>query len=453
MKEKEIVVGLDIGTTKVVVIVGYKDDNGKIHVLGYGHTESVGVLRGSVINVDKTAESIRAAVEEAELRAQVDIHEVYVGIAGQHIKSRQQSGGMVRQNQEEEISREEVVQLIESMKRCQVDPGENIIHVIPQEFIVDGVHGISEDDVVGMSGANLEANFHIITAHFAAMRNIQRSVEKAGLEIGGFVLEPLVSAEAVLDQNDKEAGVVLVDIGGGTTDVAIFNDSVLCHTAVIPLAGNIITKDIKEGCGILPKQAEALKIKFGSALPSENSDEKIVSIPGLRGRSPKEISLKSLANFIGARMDEVLQNVAFEISNSGCNSNFIGGIVLTGGGSKLKHVVQLADYVTGIESRIGYPNEHLTEDSPKELNDPIFSTGIGLVIYGIRCEEEKTERKMAVEELKRVDFNNVLTEEPIETDSEEKDKKKDKKKKWGGLWSSGSALDNLVKFFDDDSVK
>lgn len=389
MSAEEIVVGLDIGTTKIAVMVGRKDDSGKIEILGYGQTESIGVMRGSVINVDKTAESIKIAKEAAELLSGVEIHEVYVGIAGQHIKSRQHRGSVIREHQEEEITKDEVIRLIRNMEKVQVDPGEKIIHVIPQEFIVDGVHGINQEDVVGMSGVSLEANFHIITGHFAAIKNIRRSVEKAGLDIAALVLEPLVSAEAVLDDRDKEAGVVLVDIGGGTTDMAIFQDRVLCHTAVIPLAGNIITQDIKDGCSIIKLQAEALKVRFGSALASENKAEEIISIPGLRGRAPKEISLKNLANIIGARMSEIIEHVQFEIKNSGYENKLIGGIVLTGGGAKLQHVVQLTEYVTGMDTRIGLPNEHLVGKYAKELSDPMFATGVGLVIQGLVREEEK----------------------------------------------------------------
>lgn len=415
----DVVVGLDIGTTKTVAVVGARDKaSGKIRILGYGRTESVGVLRGAVMNLEKSSMAIRIAVQEAEVNSNVEIKEVYVGIAGQHIKSYRSDIGYVREDRDKVFTRQEIEDLKRKMSCSNVQPGDKIIHVIPQSFEVDGVPDILEDDVVGMVGANVKVSFNIVTANAAAMRSIQRSVEMAGLEVKGFILEPLVSAEAVLNENDKVAGVVLVDIGGGTTDVAIFKNSILCHTAVIPLAGSVITSDIKEGCNILPKQAESLKVKFGSALPSANSDEQIVSIPALTGRPAKEISLKQLAEIIGARVREIFESVACEINNCECDlSRFIGGVVLTGGGSKLRHIDKVCEYLTQLDTRLGKPREHITADSPKELEDPIFATAIGLVIYGIRCEEENKSFHVEVEHLHSEDRVSASEEMVMETAS------------------------------------
>jgi len=390
MKTNEIIVGVDIGTTKIAVIIGRKDEKGNIEILGSGRTDSIGVMRGSVINIEKTAESIRFAVEEAELKSNVKVAEVYVGIAGQHIKSIQQRGSLIRNSNEEEISLNDIYTLKENMYKLVMKPGEEIVDVIPQEYIIDYEPGIKQP--VGISGISLEANFHIITGQISAIKNIVRSVKKAGLDVKDLILEPLASAEAVLDEKEKEAGVCLVDIGGGTTDIAIFQDGIIRHTAVIPLGGNIITEDVKEGCTIIKSQAEALKVKFGSALASENKAEEIVAIPGLRGRPAKEISLNNLANIIQARMEEIIEHVLYEIKNSGYEKKLIMGIVITGGGSMLRHINLLTEYITGMDARIGYPSEHLSPNSPEELANPIYATGVGLVIKGFERMEAEYER-------------------------------------------------------------
>lgn len=390
MKSSEIVVGLDIGTTKIAAIVGQRNEYGKIEILGIGKSESIGVTRGMVANIEKTVQSIRAAIEEAEQKSGVNIRVVNVGIAGQHIKSIQHRGNIMRNSLETEISQQDIDVLVENMYKLVMQPGEEIIHVIPQEYIVDKDFGIK--DPVGMSGICLEANFHIITGQVAAAKNIHKCVSKTGLEVAELILEPLASSDAVLSEEEKEAGVVLVDIGGGTTDIAIFQDGIIRHTANIPFGGNAITEDIKEGCTIIRSQAEALKIKFGSALASENKDEEIVSIPGLRGRSPKEISLRNLASIIQARMEEIVEHIYYEIKNSGYEKKMIAGIVLTGGGAQLKHVAQLTEFITGMDTRIGYPNEHLATNVSEEIASPMFATAVGLVIKGFK-RLEKAENK------------------------------------------------------------
>jgi cell division protein FtsA len=390
MKNSGIIVGLDIGTTKIAVIVGRKNEHGKIEILGYGKVPSIGVKRGVVANIDNTIQSIKEAVAEAAAKSGVDIKYVNVGIAGQHIKSLQHRGSMIREDSETEISQEDIDKLCNSMYNLNMNPGEEILDVIPQEFSIDGDHGIMTPK--GYTGSSLEANFHIIIGQTAAAKNIYKCVRRAGLEVVELILEPIASAEAVLSEEEKEAGVVLVDIGGGTSDIAILHAGIIRHTAVIPLGGEIITEDIKEGCAIIKKHAEELKIKFGSALARENREEEIVAIPGLRGRTPKEISLKNLASIIQARMEEIIEHIYYEIKNSGYEKKLIVGIVLTGGGAHLRHVAQLTEFMTGLDTRIGYPNEHLASDVIVDMASPMYATGVGLVIEGIGRYQREVEK-------------------------------------------------------------
>lgn len=395
MKNSQIVAGLDIGTTKIACIVGRRDEYGKIEILGIGRSESLGVARGVVQNIDMTVQAITAAVAEAELKTGQKIKYVNVGIAGQHIKSLQHRGILTRDSLENEITRDDIERLVSDMQRLQMLPGEEIIHVLPQEYIVDSEQGIKNP--IGMSGIRLEANFHIITGQIAAAKNIHRCATKSNLKVTELVLEPLASADAVLSEEEKEAGVALVDIGGGTTDIAIFQDGIIRHTAVIPFGGNILTEDIKEGCTIIRHQAELLKVKFGSALASEAKDNEIVSIPGIRGREPREISLKNLASIIQARMEEIIELIYFEIRNSGFEKKLIGGIVLTGGGSNLKHLPQLVAYITGMDVRMGLPNEHLSSGNTTEITSPIYSTGVGLVMKGLQFNDGLVRKGTTIE--------------------------------------------------------
>ncbi|MBI1192801.1 MAG: cell division protein FtsA [Bacteroidetes bacterium] len=380
------IVGLDIGTTKICAIVARQNEHGKIEVISLGKADSFGVMRGVVANIDKTVVAIKAAVADAGNQANIDIGEVYVGIAGQHIKSMQHRGIIHRDSLEKEISQEDLNRLILDMHKLALPPGDRIIHVLPQEFIVDNEQGIK--DPVGMSGIRLEANFHIITGQMTAARNINKCVDKAGLKVCDLILEPLASADAVLSEEEKEAGVALVDIGGGTTDIAIFQEGIIRHTAVIPLGGNIITEDIKEGCMIMKNQAEQLKVKFGSALATELQGNEVISIPGLKGRTAKEISTRNLASIIQARVEEIIEHVYYEIQVSGYEKKLIGGIVLTGGGSQLRHLVQLTEYITGLDARVGLPTEHLainTKDQTLQtIGHPMYATAIGLVMKGFQ---------------------------------------------------------------------
>jgi cell division protein FtsA len=388
-KENPIIVGLDIGTTKIAAIVSQRDQFGKLQILGLGKSLSLGVTRGEVTNIKQTTDAIIEAVMEAEKQSGHKINVVYVGIAGQHIASKQNRGIYTLPSAEEEITREHIKDMVEDMNHLALDPGERIIHVLPQEFTVDNMHGIKNP--IGMCGSRLEANFHIITGRVAAAQNIKKCVERSGLQMLGLILEPLASSAAVLHADEMEAGVVLVDIGGGTTDVAIFKDGIIRHTAVIPFAGNIITEDIMEGCKLLRPQAEKLKIAFGSALPAETHENEIISIPGIAGRDRKEISMRTLAHVINARMEEIFAQVYFEIKSSGYANSLNAGVVVTGGGSQLKHLKQLVEYTTGLSTRIGYPSSYLAKNNKDELKNPMYATGIGLLLEGYNQIEEMSE--------------------------------------------------------------
>ncbi len=409
--KNNISVGLDIGTTKIVAMVGKKNNYDKVEILGIGKSKSLGVHRGVVNNITQTIQSIQQAVIEAESKSEYSIKDVVVGIAGQHIRSLQHSDYITRENSDEVINEDDIEKLINQVYKLVMLPGEEIIHVLPQEFKVDGQAEIKEP--IGMYGGRLEANFHVVVGQVSSIRNIGRCIKSAGLSMKNITLEPLASSDAVLSNEEKEAGVALIDIGGGTTDLAIFKDGIIRHTAVIPFGGNVISDDIKEGCSIIEKQAELLKVKFGSAWPGENKETEIVSIPGLQGRDPKEISLKTLSKIINARVVEIIEHAFLEIKNYGHEDpkkKLIAGIVLTGGGSQLKHLKQLVEYITGMDTRIGYPNEHLSGESDKEQTSPIFSTAVGLLMNSLNTNNEEL-----------ISDEDKLIDESIDSESENLD--------------------------------
>ncbi|MEL6190831.1 MAG: cell division protein FtsA [Bacteroidota bacterium] len=382
---EKIVVGLDIGTTKICAIVGKRNEFGKINILGLGKSHSHGVSRGVVVNIEKTVSAIKEAISEAEKQSGIKIEVVHVGIAGEHIRSMQHKGIITLSNPDFEITYEDVNRLHEDMFKIATQPGSEIIHVLPQEYVVDSQAGIL--DPVGMSGVRLEGNFHIVTGQTTAANNIYKCVVRAGLEVAELILEPLASSAAVLTDEEKEAGVCLVDIGGGTTDIAVFENNIIRHTAVIPFGGNIVTEDIKHGCKVMNKHAELLKVQYGSALADAVQEDVVISIPGPRDRPAKEIHKSLLARVIQSRMEEILEFVAAEIKNSGYEDKLVAGIVVTGGGSQLQHMKQAVEYVTGVDTRIGYPGEHLASGLVDEVNMPMYATGTGLVAMGLQTQE------------------------------------------------------------------
>ena len=426
MEKENIAVGLDIGTTKIVAMIGKKNEYGKLEILGVGKAKSLGVARGVVNNITQTIQSIQQAVLEAENKSGYKIKNVVVGIAGQHIRSIQHSDYIIRNNAEEVISVDDIQILIDQVNKLAMLPGEEIIHVLPQEFKIDGQTEIKEP--IGMYGGRLESSFHVVVGQAASIRNVGRCILSSGIELSGLTLEPLASADAVLSQEEKEAGVALIDIGGGTTDLAIFKDGIIRHTAVIPFGGNVITDDIKEGCSIIEKQAELLKVKFGSAWPGENKDNEIVSIPGLRGREPKEISLKNLSKIIHARVVEIIEQVFTEIKDYGHEDprkKLIAGIVLTGGGAQLNHIKQLVEYITGMDTRIGYPNEHLAGNSDEEISSPLYATAVGLVMNSIENQTQSAVRMDVIEPPKAVVYRAPIAEK-IEIEETEAEAEREK---------------------------
>jgi cell division protein FtsA len=433
MEKENIAVGLDIGTTKIVAMIGKKNEYGKLEILGVGKSKSLGVARGVVNNITQTIQSIQQAIQEAENNSGYKIKDVVVGIAGQHIRSIQHTDYISRNNPEEVIGGADIQLLIDQVNKLAMLPGEEIIHVLPQEFKIDGQSEIKEP--IGMYGGRLESSFHVVVGQASSIRNVGRCIQSSGIELSGLTLEPLASADAVLSQEEKEAGVALIDIGGGTTDLAIFKDGIIRHTAVIPFGGNVISEDIKEGCSIIEKQAELLKVKFGSAWPGENRDNEIVSIPGLRGREPKEISLKNLSKIIHARVVEIIEQVFTEIKAYGHEDprkKLIAGIVLTGGGAQLKHIKQLVEYITGMDTRIGYPNEHLAGDSDEEFSSPLYATAVGLVMNSIENNSASAVRLDAIAPPKAVFQREVVVdnyerrqEERVEVEVETAPEKKE----------------------------
>jgi cell division protein FtsA len=452
--EQPIIVGLDIGTTKIAVIAGRKNEFGKLEILGFGKANSNGVKHGQVLNIDETIKAIRTALDNCfASNPNLNIREVYVGIAGHHIKSLQTRGDIVRQSTDEEITQREIDQLINDQYKTYIPAGDQIIDVIPQEFTVDNFQNIPNP--IGYGGVKVGANFHIITGDKNAIRNINRSVEKSGLHTKDLVLQPLASSSAVMGQEDLEAGVAIVDIGGGTTDLAVFYEGILKHTAVIPFAGENITNDIKTGLGVLKTQAEQMKVQFGSALANEAKANAYITIPGLRGMPAKEISVKNLANIVQARMSEILDFVTYHLKQVGLDNKALnGGVVLTGGGSQLKHLIQLTEYVTGLPARIGFPNEHLAAGHIEELARPTYSTCIGLILKGY--DDYEHNRKNFEMEYKKVEVPDGLKkageEEVVEIDEDVITAEKVRNRRGlSNFW--GKFKDGIIDLFKEEEDK
>ncbi len=446
-QEQPIIVGLDIGTTKIAAIAGRKNEFGKLEILGFGRANSNGVQHGMVLNIDQTIKAIQQALENCyKSNPNLEINEVYVGIAGHHIKSLQTRGDIVRKTTDDEIKQSEIDQLLSDQYKTYIPAGDQIIDVIPQEFTVDNFQNIPNP--IGYSGVKVGANFHIITGDKNAIRNINRSVEKAGLKVKDLVLQPLASAAAVMSEQDLEAGVAIVDIGGGTTDLAVFYEGILKHTAVIPFGGENITNDIKTGLGVLKTQAEQMKLQFGSALSDEAKSNAYITIPGLRGMQPKEISVRNLANIIQARMSEILDFVSYHLKQVGLESRMLnGGIVLTGGGSQLKHLIQLTEYVTGLNARIGYPNEHLAAGHIEELAKPMYSTCIGLILKGYNVYENNQNVLRGYE----IETKEEVIEETVTTNQQGEDvviRVKKRRKSLKGFMDS--IKDGLIDLFKEE---
>lgn len=452
-EQQPIIVGLDIGTTKIAAIAGRKNEFGKLEIIGFGRSNSNGVKHGQVLNIDETIKAISMALENCYAsNPNLEIGEVYVGIAGHHIKSLQTRGDIVRHQTDEEITQREIDQLIGDQYKTYIPAGDQIIDVIPQEFTVDNFQNIPNP--IGYGGVKVGANFHIITGDKNAIRNINRAVEKSGLTTKDLVLQPLASASAVMGHEDLEAGVAIVDIGGGTTDLAVFYEGILKHTAVIPFGGENITNDIKTGLGVLKTQAEQMKVQFGSALANEARGNAYITIPGLRGMPAKEISVKNLANIIQARMSEIMDFVTYHLKQVGLDNRMLnGGVVLTGGGSQLKHLIQLTEYVTGLNARIGFPTEHLAAGHLEELAKPTYSTCIGLILKGYSDYENN--RKQFENQFRKVEVPETLrkqeameVEETLISEEELQTEKVRNRKGVKDFW--GKFKDGIIELFKEE---
>lgn len=382
-ENERIVAGLDIGTTKVCAVVASINSQNRIHILGVGKAPSEGLNRGVVVNIDKTVHAIKTAIKQAELASGIQVSSVNVGIAGDHIRSLRSKGVITINNKDKEITVQDVDRILKDCQQIMLPPDQQILHVIPQEFVVDGQDGIS--DPVGMSGMRMEAEVHIITGLISAAKNLYRCVERAGYEVADIILEPLASSYAVLDDEEKEAGVVLVDIGGGTTDLAVFQDNTIRHTAVIAIAGKKVTDDIKLGLSVLEDQAQRLKHNHGEGFVDLIEQDESITIPGIAGRPPKEITKSILAKIIQARMEEILEIIAIEVKRSGYADSLSAGIVITGGGSLIKNICPLANEVLGLDAKIGRPLG-LAGGLIEEVNSPIYATSVGLVLHALKTE-------------------------------------------------------------------
>lgn len=451
-KKQNIVVGIDVGTTKIAVFIGKKNENGSIEIIGMGKTPSVGVERGVVKDILHTADSIKIAVSQAEEHSGYKVTEAFVGIAGHHIKSQQHRGTKIIKEEGHIITDQDIKALIDEQYNITIPHGEQIIDIVPQNYIIDGDEGTIKP--VGRIGKCIECNFNLISGDVTNIRNIYRSVELAGYKVKNLILEPIASAEAVVTDTEKDAGICLVDIGGGTTDMAIFYEGILRHTYVIPLAGNVITNDIKEGCTIIHTQAEALKVKFGDCIPTEHQSDELITIPGFRGRDSREITMETLTNIIRARVEMILEQVLFEIKNTQYEKKLIAGIVLTGGGAMIKHIAQLTEFITGISTRIGSPHEHLTGEILDEMKHPMHATGIGLVLKGFQYMEENEEEnedipkknKEVIQENKDLDQENKENKDNNKDKNKEDKNKKKENKKTKEKKDKGSFADKISNF-------
>ena len=389
MSEKQIIAGLDVGTTKIRLVVGTPDTQG-LRILGSSEVESEGVVEGNITNIGKVAAGIKKIVQEVSEAIQEPIRAVNTSITGRHVKSSIHRGSITRDTNEEEISPKDTTRITEDMYRIVVNPTSKVIHVIPQIYFIDGQEGIT--DPVGIPGIRLEGNFQVITAQSSAIDNIEKTLKRAGLVIDKLIVSSLASSMAVLTPEEQEAGVCLVDIGGGTVDIAIFHDNILRYTTSIPFAGNAVTEDIQQGCMIMRPQAETLKQKFGKAIEEGKQDANtLIAIPGLRNRPDKEIYLPVLSRIIEARMEEIIQTVHSEIIASGFHNKLAGGMVITGEGVRLQLIENLFTYITSYDTRIGYPIEPLIEKE-ENLTQIGYASAIGLVVAGYKaldCREEK----------------------------------------------------------------
>lgn len=390
MYNERIVAGLDIGTTNIKVVVGRINSQSNLEIIGIGTAPSHGVIRGAITNIDKTSETIQSAIKEAEAAAGININVVKLGLSDQFISTELHKGSITRQNidTDSEITVEDVNRLKSDMHRTVVPPGNEIIHVIPQTYTVDYKANIK--DPVGMSGVKLEGIFRIITASSNSIRSAQKCINRIGIHIDSVTISPIAASLVSLSKEEKDAGVCLVDLGGGTVDIAIFHESILQNISVLPLGSDLITADIQQACMILTQQAELLKTKFGLAIATNTSINDVIEISGIRNRNPKSIPLRTLAIIIEARMAETITLIHENVIKSKFQNKLSGGIVLVGGGANLDSLADLFEIITGIETRVGHANENI-EPITENIKDPAFISAIGLVMSGFKCIDYRDE--------------------------------------------------------------
>ena len=379
--DQGLIVALDIGTSKICALVGEEGPNGDIEVVGFGTHPSHGLKKGVVVNIESTVQAIQRAIEEAELMAGCEIHSAYTGIAGSHINSLNSHG--IVAIREREVQQTDVERVIDAAKAVAIPADQKIIHILPQEFIIDTQEGVREP--VGMSGVRLEAKVHIVTGAVSAAQNIIKCVRRCGLVVGDIILEQLASSNAVLGEDEKELGVCMVDIGGGTTDIAVFTEGAIRHTSVIPIAGDHVTNDVAVALRTPTKYAEKIKIQHAAAQPDFVDGEQMLEVPGMAGRKPKHLPKRALAQVVGARYEELFALVLAELRRSGFEDLISAGIVLTGGASVVPGVIELAESVFHMPVRLGLPQNVKGLIDVRE--DPCFATGVGLLLYGQQQRE------------------------------------------------------------------
>ena len=441
---RNLIAAIDLGTTKVVCLVGEKTIYG-IKIIAYSQAPSKGVLRGEVVNIQHVLDSMIPVVRNVENAIGEKINEVFVGIAGQNIRCCSSASETTRKNPEELITKEEIDNITKDKYGTFVQSGEKVLHVIPQSYNIDDFMGVTEP--VGMIGKQISANFKLFVGRSNSAQFSQHVISRAGLKLNELILEPLASAQAVLSEEEMEVGVVMVDIGGGTTDLLIVQDNVIRHTAVIPFGGNSITEDIRVGCGISSKHAEQLKIQHGSCYSEYAPANKTIIIPGLGGRESREISFKVLAGIIEARVAEIFEAVDYEIEKSGYKNQLKGGIVLTGGSAQLQNITQLSNLITGLDTRVAFPENSITADSVEEVFKPGMSTAVGLVLKGFQKMENEG---ISIESTLPLKHASEKEEEPAEeapvAEEVAPQPEETKKKK------KGFSFKNLINTFNSENM-
>jgi cell division protein FtsA len=412
-QDMNLIAAVDIGSAKVAAAVGRKHPDGQVEVLGMDSIKCDGMKRGVVFNVEEIINAVKSVVESLEQRLNIKLIDVFVSVSGFNIRTTENSCYRFIKQEDDLIKSFDLEQLMQDNYRIVLQPDERILHVVPQDYAVDHERGVKKP--IGYSGKRLEGNFHVVIGRQSDIRKIEKCIEKAGLRLNGLLFTPLASADAVLSDEEKEAGVVMVDIGAGTTDLALFHDGVLRYSSVIPFGGNVVTNDIKEGCGVLQKHAEKMKTQFGSALGTMAREDAVIAIPGISGWEPKEIAFKSLACIIQARMEEIIELIVHHIERSGFFDKLGAGIVLTGGGAMLKHLAELTKLKTGLDVRIGAASSVFSGEEEGSLQNPALSTAVGVLVSAGKYPGSRVAREQVL-------FDDLEQEEQPASRAEKKQK-------------------------------